>query len=53
MTLERRRRRAHAIRSSARVLINKGRSRKREETRENSSRPNLRAFKARATSIYH
>lgn len=36
-----------------RVLINKDRSRKREEMRENSPRPNLRPFKARATGIYH
>ena len=46
MTLERR---VYALRGSARVLVNKSRSCKREKLRENSSRPNLRAFKARAT----
>jgi len=50
MTLERR---VYALRGYARVLVNKGRSHKREDSRENSSRPNLRAFRARATSIYH
>jgi len=45
MTLERR---VYALRGSARVLVNKSRSCKREKLRENSSRPNLRAL-ARAT----